>query len=117
MKILKFLAITVVIVFLLGIILKWLEKSTKTTIKILSIDKINKTMQVQVMANDSQTALHIFTFSEMFRKIYKANDYNLEVSAAGDIVFLRVLNEQGKEMALRVINIKGTTAPIIIYSE
>ena len=117
MKFLKFLAITVGIVFLLSIILKWLEKSKKTTIKILSIDNKNKTMQVQVMANDSQTALYTVPFGTIERKVFKANDYSLEIGIAGDLVAFRVLNEQGKEMALKPINTAVTTAPIIIYSE
>lgn len=116
MKILKYLAIVVGTLFLIGVLIDMFKKNAKTMVKLASFDLLNRTLEVEIISDNRVINTYNVPFVQPAKITLSANDYLVEVGNIGDLVLFRVLDHAGREMAVKAFNAK-TPNTFTIFSE
>ena len=116
MKLLKYLAIAIGLIFLLSILFKMFQKSVKTSIFFDGIDRVKDTATLTIMANGQLVTVYDIPLSVASSQVYAANDYRVDVSQLGNLIVFKVLDEQNNVLATKPVD---KTKPVVfpIYSE
>ncbi len=116
MKILKYLAVFVGLLILVGILIEIFKKNARTVVNLASFDLQNRLLTVDVVSDGRVINSYKVPFKNPAKNTLVANDYLVEVGNLGDLVVFRVLDAAGREMAVKSFNAR-TPELFTIYSE
>lgn len=100
MKILKWLAIFVGCLLLVGILIAIIKKAARTRIELTGFDATLKTVTVSVYANDRLTKTYTIPVNQLSKTSVMANDYRVETGLVGTLVPFRVVDDRNQEVAV-----------------